>query len=116
MSPVRIIDQHIATDELRVLAKERYGDMVKAVVDLRQKVMAVGSEMHADAEELLLGQGSQQADIWGINIYPDKTAEERIEFDSMINIRPAQGNRSRSVEDVKIQADIIHLVNTLITP
>ena len=62
-------------------------------------ILAVGGELHADEEALLLDQGSNQADLWGINIYVDQPRESWVEFDSMINIRPSQGNRSRSVED-----------------
>lgn len=114
MSPIQIIKQTISRDALRQLAKERYGDMVKAVVDVRHRMMAVGPEMHADAEDLLLSQGSRQADLWGINLYPDRPIEEWVEFDSMINIRPAQGNRSRSVEDKNTQSEILQVVSGLV--
>ena len=65
--------------------------------------MALGGELHADEEATLLEQGARQADLWGINIYPDLPADERIEYDSMINVRPAQGNRSRLVDDRAIR-------------
>ena len=81
------------------MAREQFGDMVKAVVDVEQGIMAIGGELHADEEAVLLDQGSRQADLWGINLYPDAAAVRALEFDSMINVRPAQGNRSRSVED-----------------
>ena len=62
--------------------------------------MAIGGELHSDEEALLLEDGSAQADIWGINRYPAKAGDSWIEFDSMFNVRPSQGNRSRRVEDV----------------
>ena len=111
---MKIINQQVSKDELAVLAKERFGDMVKAVVDVRQGIMAVGGELHADAEQKLLEQGSQQTDLWGINIYPQQPRNEWIEFDSMINVRPAQGNRSRSVEDPGVQKKIIAVVDRLV--
>ncbi|MBI3573393.1 MAG: hypothetical protein HY092_04295 [Candidatus Kerfeldbacteria bacterium] len=112
---MRLIDQPISKEDLKRIARERFGDMVKAVVDLRQGIMALGSEMHADAEQMLLERGAKQADLWGINIYPDQSADQWIEFDSMINIRPSQGNRSRSVENEATQKQIIEIVQRLIT-
>jgi hypothetical protein len=113
---IRIIREPITLDELRSLAQGQFGDFVKAVVDVRMGVMAIGGELHADEEALLLEQGSRQADVWGINIYPDRVGEERIEFDSMVNIRPSQGNRSRSVEDPALRQQIATLVTGLIGP
>jgi hypothetical protein len=72
--------------------------MVKVVVDLEKKVIVVDAEMHSDEEGLLLETGSKKADLWGINIYPQKKGTAFIEFDSMINLRPAQNNRSRGIE------------------
>lgn len=113
LTTMRIVENHISVEELKALAQERYGDLVKAVVDVERGIMAVGMEMHVDGEAALLEQGSKQQGLWGINIYPDKSYEEWVEFDSMINIRPRQGNRSRGVEDAEIQKKIIALVGTL---
>ena len=100
--------------ELRSLAHGQFGDFVKAVVDVGLGVMAIGGELHADEEALLLEQGSRQADVWGINLFPDRGGTDRIEFDSMINIRPSQGNRSRSVEDPVLRQQIVKVVTGLI--
>ncbi|MDH7512954.1 MAG: DUF5674 family protein [Clostridiales bacterium] len=81
------------------MARDRFGDLVKAVVDVTRGIMAVDGELHADEEALLLSRGSRQADLWGVNIYPEFDDKDRIEFDSIINIRPSQGNRSRGVDD-----------------
>lgn len=89
--------------------------MVKAVVDVRRHILAMGGELHSDDEALLLDDGSQQSDLWGINLYPDEASEAWIEFDSMINVRPAQGNRSRTVEDEGLRARITAVVAALIT-
>lgn len=110
---MHIIDTHISQDELQTLAVERYGDLVKAVVDIDRGVMAIGMEMHVDGEAELLHQGSKQRNLWGINIYPDQPRDRWVEFDSMINLRPGQGNRSRGVEDAEIQKNIIDLVTAL---
>ena len=88
--------------------------MAKAVVDIQRGVMAIGGELHADAEAVLLEQGSQSADLWGINLYPDLTGDDFLEFDSMINLRPSQGNRSRGVDDPLLQEKIKVLVHKLV--
>jgi hypothetical protein len=88
--------------------------MVKACVDIGRDVMAVGGELHSDEEAILLDDGSKQADVWGINLYPDEPPSTWIEFDSMINVRPAQGNRSRAVDDPRIQAEVRRVVEKLI--
>ena len=86
------------------------GPMVKAVVDLGRKLVGVDANMHADIEQMLLSDGSKQDDLWGINLYPEEGGEDFIEFDSMINIRPRQGNRSRFVDDEANRNEIIALV------
>jgi hypothetical protein len=111
---MKFIDSKISKKELAEIAKERFGDMVKAVVDVELKVMVVGGELHADEEAILLERGSIQENLWGINIYTDKPDNERIEFDSMINIRPRQNNRSRDVLDPAIREKITIIVNNLV--
>lgn len=110
---MKIISEKITLDELRVVAQERFGDMIKAVVDIEKGIMAIGGELHADEEALLLENGSSQENLWGINIYPD-SKDDLIEFDSMINLRPSQGNRSRGVDNHEIRDKILNIVNKLI--
>lgn len=114
MSEIELISTPLSIAELKEIAARRFGDMVKAVVDIEQGIMAVGGELHADEEALLLDQGSKQQYLWGIDIYVNQPRESWIEFDSMINIRPSQNNRSRNVEDVEIQKRISAIVNSLI--
>ncbi|MGH7279206.1 MAG: DUF5674 family protein [Candidatus Rokuibacteriota bacterium] len=104
----------VTRDELRRIAAEQFGDFVKAVVDVQGGVIAIGGELHADEEALLLEHGARQADLWGINLYPDRPAAELVEFDSMINVRPSQGNRSRGVEDAGVQREIRGIVARLV--
>lgn len=101
-------------EELRQIAREQFGDFVKVVVDVERGVMALGGELHADAEALLLEFGSTQQNLWGINLYPEKTGEEFIEFDSMINIKPRLGNLSRGVANPALREKIISIVRTFI--
>jgi hypothetical protein len=110
----RIIREPISLADVRTLAESGFGDMVKAAVDVSRALMALGGELHSDEEAVLLEDGSRQSDVWGINIYPDEPGDAWIEFDSMINVRPGQGNRSRSVDDAVIQASIRRVVDALI--
>jgi len=111
---MKIIERSITLDELKTMAGNRFGELVKAVVDVATGVMAIDGELHADEEALLLEQGSRQADLWGINIYPELAGKDRIEFDSIINIRPSQGNRSRGVDDPVIRENIFQIVARLV--
>ncbi len=111
---MRIVREPIAAAELVEIAQGQFGDLVKAVVDVRQGIMAIGGELHADMEAALLEDGSAQEDLWGINLYPAKSAEDWIEFDSIINVRPSRGNSSRNVEDPAIQQHIREIVMQLV--
>ena len=107
---MKILEQKISLKELNEMATGLFGDMIKAVVDIDMNIVAVDAELHSDLEALLLERGSKQKYLWGINIYPDLKGDGFIEFDSMINMRPSQKNRSRGVEDVKIRKQIIAIV------
>lgn len=111
---IKIIKDQISKKELLDIAKNQFGNMVKGVVDIEKKIMALGGELHADAEALLLENGSQQENLWGVNFYPQSPGDELIEFDSMINIRPSQGNSSRDVESLEIQRKIRDIAGKLI--
>ncbi len=113
--PILIVSAPVSLDELRRMAAEQFGDFVKAVVDVQGGVMAIGGELHADEEALLLQQGARQADLWGVNLYADRPAE-LVEFDSMINVRPSRGNRSRGVEDAAVRRRILDIVARLVVP
>jgi len=104
----------ISMDEIRRMATARFGDLVKAVVDLERRVMIVDAELHADEEAEFLAGGSRQRDLWGINLYPDLAESEWLEFDSMINLRPSFGNRSRGVDDDATRDRIAALVIELL--
>jgi hypothetical protein len=106
-----IVSESISLAELKKMAEERFGNMVKAVIDVEKEIMAVDAELHADEEALLLEKGSRQEDLWGINIYHEMPENERIEFDSMINLRPSQGNRTRGVDAPEIRQKIVKIVN-----
>jgi len=114
MSEIKIIDNQISLKELQEVASERFGDMIKVVVDVKKEIMAIGGEMHYDEEQILLQNDSKQENLWGINLYVELTGDEFIEYDSMINIRPNQNNRSRYVEHENIRKLIAGVVGKLI--
>ena len=107
---MKIVTGTITIDEIKDMAGKLFGDMLKAVVDVEKEIIALDAELHSDLEALLLDNGSKQKNLWGINIYPDQKQDEFVEFDSMINLRPSQGNRSRSVEDKALRSKIIGIV------
>lgn len=107
---MKIITQSVSLDELKKLAAGLFGNLVKAVIDVDREVIAVDAELHSDLEALLLEDGSKQMDLWGINFYPEIEGKDFVEFDSMINMRPSQANRSRGVENEEIRTRIIEIV------
>ena len=111
---MKIIESEITISELKIMAEKMFGNLVKAVVDIDKGLMAVDAELHDDEEAILIEHGSKQKDLWGINLYPQLTGEDFIEFDSMINLRPSQGNLTRSVENEEIRKKIKIVVNRLI--
>jgi hypothetical protein len=111
---IEIIRRSIPRAHLSRLAEAQFGDMVKAVVDIERRLVAIGGELHADEEAALMEDGSAQGDLWGINLYPAETGDAWIEFDSLINVRPSHGNRSRNVEDRVIQERIRHIIHALV--
>lgn len=104
-----ICDKVLSRKHLAELAQASFGDMIKGVVDINRELLALDAELHADLEGFLLENGSAQKDLWGINLYPDDD-EDFIEYDSLINIRPMQGNRSRGVDDPIIRQKIAEVV------
>ena len=109
-----ILREPITQAELSRLVKLYFDDMVKYVVDLRRQVIAIGGELHPDAEHILLEDGSQQQDLWGANYYPGAGADGCIEFTALINIRPSRGNRSMEVSDPGVKDQIRRITVELI--
>jgi len=109
-----ILNQKIAPELLRSLCNEIFTSFIKFVADTRRGLLAVGGEMHADAEQELLENGSHQSDLWGGNFYPDEAPAQRVEFTSFINIRPRDGNSSMQVENAALQIQITNLCSKLL--
>jgi hypothetical protein len=112
---IKLVEKPIGIGIVAEMAKKQFGDVIKAAVDIEKGVMALGGDLHADEEEKLFEQGSVQKNLWGINLYPAKFGTpEFVEFDSMINIRPSQGNMSRGVKDSSTREQIIEVVEKLV--
>lgn len=111
---MKLVDTTISKDELKKMSESFSGGLVKAVVDIKKEIMVVDAPMYADEEKELLDMGSYQDNLWGINLYPDLSNEDFIEFDSMINVRPRLNNFSRSIEDKNLQKKIISIVSKLV--
>ena len=111
---IKIIRQKITKSELEDLAKEIYVEMVKGVADIERGIIALGGEWHMDADEVLIKDGSAQENLWGFNIYLNKPKEERLEYNSLINIRPKQSNKSMEIESEELKNKILEIVSNLV--
>jgi hypothetical protein len=111
---MKIVKEEITITELKEMAKKMFDNLVKAVVDVEKEIMAVNGELHSDEQEILIKSGSKSENLWGINIYPEKESDDFIEFDSMINLKPGLGNRTRGVENQQVKEKIINIVNKLV--
>lgn len=113
---MRLVEKNITVSELQEMSKNMFGNLVKGVVDVEKGIMAVDAELHSDEEAFLLEKGSSQKNLWGINFYPEFFGQDDfVEFDSMINLRPAQNNRSRGIDNPEIQKKILEITSKLIS-
>ena len=112
---MQILHEPISREDLRRLAGNTFGDMIKCVADVRNGILAIDADLHADLERLLLENGSAQEDLWGFNLWVEEEKDEFIEFDSLINIRSWQGNPSRDVLDPERREAIKKIVSQFIT-
>jgi hypothetical protein len=112
---IKIIKNPIEKKELAAMANEKFGSLVKAVIDIRQEIMAIGGELHADEEVILSEEcGSKRDDTWGVNLYPLNNDFDFVEFDSMINLKPVYGNKTRGVENAETRKKIKEIIGKLI--
>lgn len=108
---IKIIEKPITCAEVTEIAKEFYGEMVKGVVDIEREILALGGEWHMDANIKLVELGSKQDVVWGFNFYP---AEDRIEYTSLINIRPSQNNRNIEIQDDSLKRKMEQIIREFI--
>lgn len=111
---IYIVKKPITRSEAKEIAKEFYVDMVKGVVDIERELVALGGEWHIDANNILTADGSRQSDVWGFNFHFNKERRDSIEYISLINIRPAQGNYDMVVQDELLQMKMRVIIDKLI--
>jgi hypothetical protein len=111
---ILITDEEVSMDTVKELANAWHGDLLKGVADCKSGVLALGGEWHIDANNKLIELGNSQSDLWGFNIYPEKTGDDVIAYSSLINIRPTQGNTDMELKDEKLRKKIRILVKKLI--
>lgn len=112
---MQILQKPVSREELKRIAENTFGDMVKCVADVRLNLLAIDADLHADLERLLLDNGSAQEDLWGFNLWVEEEGEDFVEFDSLINIRAWQGNPSRDVLNPEVREAIKSIVAKFIT-
>ena len=107
---VEIIREEIGKEQLHTIASEYYEDLIKGVADTKRGIIALGGEMHVDAEEVLLENGSDQSDLWGFNILLDADKEDCLVYESFINIRPRDGNAALEVQSPDIRNQMKEII------
>ncbi len=117
ISIMKIVKDKIEISELKEMQKNMLGNLVKAVIDIEKEIMAVDAPLHADLMEFLIEkENCESKNLWGINFYPEMQGENFIEFDSMINLKPGLGNRTRGIESQEIRGKIMLITNKLVHP
>jgi hypothetical protein len=99
---VHLIRERATSEQIAEMLEE-YEELIKIVVDIRHRVLSGDGEMYADCQPVLLEDGSEQHDLWGANWYP---AQQRIAFESLINIRPRLGNRNILIQSQELRAKV----------
>ena len=112
---MKIVKDKIEILELKEMEKNMLGNLVKAVVDVEKELIAIDAPLHSDLMEFLIEkENSEPKNLWGINFYPEMENDDFVEFDSMINLKPALGNRTRGIESQEIKDKIMVIVNKII--
>ena len=112
---MKIVKDKIEISELKEMAENMHGNLVKVMVDIEKEVIALDAPLHSDLMEYLIEEGhSESQNLWGINIYPEKQGDDFIEFDSMMNLKPALGNKTRGIEKEEIREKIKKIINRIV--
>lgn len=112
---IKIVEDSITKEEMAEIAQEFYVNIIKGVIDVEREIIALGGEYHMDANMVLIEHGSQQDNIWGFNIYLNRDGDDWLEYASLINIRPAAGNRSMFIEDKELCDKIKKIISKKIS-
>jgi len=111
---IRVVREPIALESLSPLAKAWHGTLIKGVADCTRGIIALGGDWHMDANTTLIADGSKQEDVWGFNIYPAERGDAALEYISLINIRPAQGNKTMELVNEVLRTKIRKIVSKLV--
>jgi hypothetical protein len=90
---------------------EAHGFYIKLAVDIERSILAGGGELHADCEAVLLEDGSTQENIWGASWNP---LTQEVFYESLINIRPRQNNRSMEILNPAIREQLAQVTQELL--
>lgn len=113
---MRILTEPTKLADLKLLSPKMFGNLVKGVVDVKRELVAIDGELHSDLAEMLVENGSSGANLWGFDLYPEQTDADWLEFDSMINIKPLIGNRSRTIDDSAVKERAEYVIKKFIAP
>jgi hypothetical protein len=108
---VIIIREPATIEQIKQMAKTFNGVMIKLAVDVKRSILAGGGALHADCEQLLLEDGSQQEDVWGADWYPDS---REVNFEALINIRPRQQNFDLELQNSELREQVEAIVRRLL--
>ena len=111
---IRIIREPITPPVLNDIAQKFQHTLIKGVADVERQLIALGGEWHMDANSVLIADGSVQQNLWDFNLYPEERGEKAIEYISLINIRPSQGNTAMELADKHLRDTIRGIVGKLV--
>ena len=107
--PIHVIRSQVTSTQIAEMLEE-LGIYIKLTVDIERQVLAGGGATHYDCEQILLDDGSVQANIWGCDWTP---LRRRIAYESIINIRPRLNN-SMEILDPRIREQVDSVVLKLL--
>ena len=103
---IHVLTNQASSQQLQEMLEE-LKTYVKLAVDVRQRIVAGDGALHVDCQAALLEDGSEPQDVWGADWVPES---REVRFESLINIRPKQGNRSMTIADAKLRSTIESIV------
>ena len=110
----KIITEKISPAELAAATKNNYGTMVKVDVDIERGILTIGGEWHSEGDQMLHANGSHRNNVWGVNLYPWNSPEKRIEYVSLINIKPSVGHTTMQIKDMALQQKFRVIIEKLL--
>ncbi|TSD02519.1 MAG: hypothetical protein Athens071424_41 [Parcubacteria group bacterium Athens0714_24] len=107
-----IIKEKISKEEFDKLFNAFYGTVLKMTVDIEKNILSAGCEFHIEcSEELVEKESSEQKNLWGANLY---RKDMSIDYNSLINIKPMENNRSMEIQDSAIKQRVEKIIKDLL--